>query len=1174
MVVFDLPATVTIDPLDGDLPVPQKVLSWHEEKYRYLGSGYKVPKSALSRKRLSQLDQVILSGEDGDQRKGVKSAFHHRRNTMAVHRTTPNIFDPRKDLTSSFYHDVSSQALSEERAGGLSSSVERGRQQKKHVVKIPATLSHRERPLTRHSPIVEVDSGFHSPRTPRRHTTFGTTPTIVSARNTSSVNKYNSGEFGWSIRLRSSRSLKSLRTNTSEWSDYEDENCSCEGDKNHYDGQHLRPRAQSVFYWDSSMGLPSRRRPLTGAKALREKSPVAVNEVADTHSVTELDEPPHCDPHEYLREGGAIRRPTWCRLISEADKKEEPNDDWAPHTSGLDTSGKRVQDTVARERSQIDRKNNRTEKLYTAPDAFVARKSDKEATIAGDPFSANRSFDLPKGDGMKIRKSSKGPTSFVEIKTDRDEFTMPPAEKLKKPPAKSATQFDAPEEREKIELPSLQTPIEQPRIHSPPSVATETLYECEYCPEVFAEVQHLEEHAKLHTIPPLECPKCPERFWDDQHLKEHVTVHVPPVECPACPERFWDEEELDKHKVVHAPKLPCPKCDEMFFTKKEMKKHVKIHDPSVKCPKCTELFFTEAEMLEHITIHDPKVECRDCDQLFFTESEMEIHWSEVHEKKHVCKKCGEAFFEESELLQHKPIHEPQIKCVADKCNWKFFSDEDNEQHFELYHKPHVKCSECPKMFFNWEELEHHYSYVHAEKFKCPKCDQWFINIEDVNHHLPVHDPQISCPECGEKFFTEDRMREHKTVHEKPFICPDCPESFYTEKELNRHTVIHKPQLKCPKCTEMFFTQEEVDVHLPIHKPQVKCIKCEEMFFSIEEMEAHLPIHFVKKAAPPPPPPEPEFVPPPLPELTEEETVELVVEETKIPTPVPERELDPHLKPRPAPRRKLPKFKKPPRTAIPPSRMEPEPTHDPLDYLAKYCIIVKDRVPLYKKVFRDTLERQKSRMGIDYEDEEDEVVNKFRLMRRAKSGAIKVDPETGELSDPTVSIVNPDDLPKTEGEEDDGPQREEFEGDFDPRLNVDLELTKKSVEYEHYLMNQRELLNKINFTISNIESRQVKMSQDNMQMEKERVKLICQFARNELKEELFPKPEADSKKGGKKGGKDKGKKGKGKGGKKGKGPEPVEFPEWMNTELVEDVKSDEYVMARLDEDQWWMRKELN
>ncbi|XP_063716250.1 uncharacterized protein LOC134843867 isoform X3 [Symsagittifera roscoffensis] len=979
---------------------------WHEEKYRYLGSGYKVPKSALSRKRLSQLDQVILSGEDGDQRKGVKSAFHHRRNTMAVHRTTPNIFDPRKDLTSSFYHDVSSQALSEERAGGLSSSVERGRQQKKHVVKIPATLSHRERPLTRHSPIVEVDS------------------------------------------------------------------------------------------------------------------------------------------------------------------------DWAPHTSGLDTSGKRVQDTVARERSQIDRKNNRTEKLYTAPDAFVARKSDKEATIAGDPFSANRSFDLPKGDGMKIRKSSKGPTSFVEIKTDRDEFTMPPAEKLKKPPAKSATQFDAPEEREKIELPSLQTPIEQPRIHSPPSVATETLYECEYCPEVFAEVQHLEEHAKLHTIPPLECPKCPERFWDDQHLKEHVTVHVPPVECPACPERFWDEEELDKHKVVHAPKLPCPKCDEMFFTKKEMKKHVKIHDPSVKCPKCTELFFTEAEMLEHITIHDPKVECRDCDQLFFTESEMEIHWSEVHEKKHVCKKCGEAFFEESELLQHKPIHEPQIKCVADKCNWKFFSDEDNEQHFELYHKPHVKCSECPKMFFNWEELEHHYSYVHAEKFKCPKCDQWFINIEDVNHHLPVHDPQISCPECGEKFFTEDRMREHKTVHEKPFICPDCPESFYTEKELNRHTVIHKPQLKCPKCTEMFFTQEEVDVHLPIHKPQVKCIKCEEMFFSIEEMEAHLPIHFVKKAAPPPPPPEPEFVPPPLPELTEEETVELVVEETKIPTPVPERELDPHLKPRPAPRRKLPKFKKPPRTAIPPSRMEPEPTHDPLDYLAKYCIIVKDRVPLYKKVFRDTLERQKSRMGIDYEDEEDEVVNKFRLMRRAKSGAIKVDPETGELSDPTVSIVNPDDLPKTEGEEDDGPQREEFEGDFDPRLNVDLELTKKSVEYEHYLMNQRELLNKINFTISNIESRQVKMSQDNMQMEKERVKLICQFARNELKEELFPKPEADSKKGGKKGGKDKGKKGKGKGGKKGKGPEPVEFPEWMNTELVEDVKSDEYVMARLDEDQWWMRKELN
>ena len=37
------------------------------------------------------------------------------------------------------------------------------------------------------------------------------------------------------------------------------------------------------------------------------------------------------------------------------------------------------------------------------------------------------------------------------------------------------------------------------------------------------------------------------------------------------------------------------------------------------------------------------------------------------------------------------------------------------------------------------------------------------------------------------------------------------------------------------------------------------------------------------------------------------------------------------------------------------------------------------------MFRDTLERQKQKYGIDYEDEEDQTMHKYRLMRRAKSG---------------------------------------------------------------------------------------------------------------------------------------------------------------------------------------------
>ena len=40
--------------------------------------------------------------------------------------------------------------------------------------------------------------------------------------------------------------------------------------------------------------------------------------------------------------------------------------DWGPESSGLDTSEKRVSESVARERTAVDRTNRRTEKLYTS----------------------------------------------------------------------------------------------------------------------------------------------------------------------------------------------------------------------------------------------------------------------------------------------------------------------------------------------------------------------------------------------------------------------------------------------------------------------------------------------------------------------------------------------------------------------------------------------------------------------------------------------------------------------------------------------------------------------------------------------------------------------------------------------------------------------------------------
>ena len=75
------------------------------------------------------------------------------------------------------------------------------------------------------------------------------------------------------------------------------------------------------------------------------------------------------------------------------------------------------------ENGHFSRKNRLTYLcIVPVPDAFQVKKSDRDATVAEDPFSKERSFDLPKGNGMKIRRSSKSATTFVEVKTDREEY--------------------------------------------------------------------------------------------------------------------------------------------------------------------------------------------------------------------------------------------------------------------------------------------------------------------------------------------------------------------------------------------------------------------------------------------------------------------------------------------------------------------------------------------------------------------------------------------------------------------------------------------------------------------------------------------------------------------------------------------------------------------------------
>ncbi|KAL4218127.1 hypothetical protein ACF0H5_022863 [Mactra antiquata] len=90
------------------------------------------------------------------------------------------------------------------------------------------------------------------------------------------------------------------------------------------------------------------------------------------------------------------------------------------------------------------RKSRKRDKLYKPPPPFKLKKSPKRSIEARSPFSTNRSFDLPKGKGVDIKKSDKKPTQFKEFKKGDAGWKEPKKFELKKTDNKTTKFWSAP----------------------------------------------------------------------------------------------------------------------------------------------------------------------------------------------------------------------------------------------------------------------------------------------------------------------------------------------------------------------------------------------------------------------------------------------------------------------------------------------------------------------------------------------------------------------------------------------------------------------------------------------------------------------------------------------------------------------------------------------------------
>ncbi|XP_055957259.1 uncharacterized protein LOC126809462 [Patella vulgata] len=95
-------------------------------------------------------------------------------------------------------------------------------------------------------------------------------------------------------------------------------------------------------------------------------------------------------------------------------------------------------ETLERRRSSsIDSKNegssaSRKDSLYKAPKAFKLKARERKQLIAQSPFSTNRQYDIPKGPGFNIQKSTKELTQFVNVKKRDGNWEEPEKFELQK----------------------------------------------------------------------------------------------------------------------------------------------------------------------------------------------------------------------------------------------------------------------------------------------------------------------------------------------------------------------------------------------------------------------------------------------------------------------------------------------------------------------------------------------------------------------------------------------------------------------------------------------------------------------------------------------------------------------------------------------------------------------
>ncbi|XP_078527435.1 zinc finger protein 423 isoform X3 [Lissotriton helveticus] len=348
-------------------------------------------------------------------------------------------------------------------------------------------------------------------------------------------------------------------------------------------------------------------------------------------------------------------------------------------------------------------------------------------------------------------------------------------------------------------------------------------FHCNYCPEMFADINSLQEHIRISHCGPnattqdgnhaFFCNQCSMGFLTEATLTEHIQqthcnvgsskLESPVIQpsqsfmevysCPYCTNSpiFGSILKLTKHIKENHKNIP------LANNKKAKTEHSPASsDVEVSSPKRQKLSVNSNSN----SVSNGEYPCNQCDLKFSNFETFQTHLKshlELLLRKQSCPQCKEDFDSQESLLQHLTVHymTTSTHYVCESCDKQFSSVDDLQKHlldmhtFVLYH-----CTLCQEVFDSKVSIQVHLAVKHSNEnkmYRCTACNWDFRKEVDLQVHVKhshLGNPTKShkCIFCGETFSTEVELQCHITTHSKKYNCKFCSKAFHAIILLEKH----------------------------------------------------------------------------------------------------------------------------------------------------------------------------------------------------------------------------------------------------------------------------------------------------------------------------------------------------------------------------------------------------